>query len=279
MTRLALLLVALPAPSCISLPAFRAESWEQHEPGGFIDPATVGLEDAARGTPGDLLTALPYRRVVVEVDWYEGLRPSDWALSQLVNTVELQCDKPDGVRLVMDDEIDADEHPFDGTEERVRELGMLFADGASGGDTLRLYVLVMPAIPGTSTMGTAGGALELGSEEPNFVVYRDAVAANARLHFTTNEIEAHTMVHEFGHLLGLTRNPLHHVWNDWPHCTRPECVMTGVPLSDAVWGNLFYNPFRLILGIMPKTFCISPRSAWCCCCSSSGWSCNRAACG
>ncbi len=46
----------------------------------------------------------------------------------------------------------------------------------------------------------------------------------AILHVSKAEMEAHTLVHEFGHKLGLRDNPRHTLWDNPTHCTLPGCV-------------------------------------------------------
>jgi hypothetical protein len=226
------------------------------DPEHFLRVFGTHIRDQHAPRAWPFLNATRYRSLRVEIDYVAGCTPSRYALGRLEQIISKYCSKPAGVTVVVDERIERSP-PGQGesVEHRCKALGSIHCNLPNTGNELGLYILYFPQAPGTSRLGTAGGALPKERGIANFVVFKKAVDRSARLQFTRAEVEAETLIHEFGHMLGLCYNPSHTVWNNPSHCTHPECAMTGVSLTRAVFGNLFYNPLRLLLGHLPKDYC------------------------
>jgi hypothetical protein len=191
--------------------------------------------------PGDYaldFLAAGYTSLVIEVDWVTGHAPDGAALDTLVTTLEEVCNKPDGVTIVLDDEIPDQGAPAwsyaaaEDTEvawrDRYRDpetgeavLYYLYLDGNSDQDSDQGLILGY-AYHGSSlimfqqTMADAGGGiLGLGDVEPT------------------------VLVHEAGHVLGLVDDGIPMVTNHEDpahphHDANDGCVMYWAAETDAV---------------------------------------------
>jgi predicted outer membrane lipoprotein len=245
--------------SACAFPFLRAEALQEGmEPEELKSYQEFYLNNARNGLvePHDFLSAQYFPELQIEVDYFAGFRPSEQALETLLAIAERYCEKPGGIRLVVDEQIPL---PAKGerTRDALRELGRKHCGLQASAGVLPLYILYADYFPGRGTLATADAALPSRGRIPSILMYREVIEANARLHISGTEIETHTLVHEFGHLLGLAENPAHQAKNAAFHCTRPECAVAGgLTTGKAVWANFVYNPFRLIFGNMPKDYCV-----------------------
>jgi tetratricopeptide (TPR) repeat protein len=99
-------------------------------------------------------------------------------------------------------------------------------------------VIVYPPPRSPIARGRLGeGAIWLfGSTDPprivyGFFVYSDVVTSEARLLVSADDVEQSTLVHEFGHLLGLVTNLKHADSRSPSHCLDKRCVMAHVDLA------------------------------------------------
>jgi len=156
----------------------------------------------------DYLDDATYTRLLVEVDYVRGAKPSQAALDMLEARLNERLSKPGGIEIRLDDEL----APGGGTrsinqiarlEDRHRDaykgdgravFYVLYVDGRSDADTRDSFVL---------------GAAYSGS---SVVMFQDAIREAAKgLPLATapaSSIEKAVLVHELGHILGLVNNHL-----------------------------------------------------------------------
>jgi hypothetical protein len=245
--------------SACAFPCLRAEAMQETmDPEELKSYQEFVLNNTRNGfvEAPDFLSDQYFSELQIEVDYFEGFRPSERALETMLAIAERYCEKPGGIRLVVDEQIPL---PAEGerTRDGFREIGRKHCGLQAEPDVLPLYILYADHMPGSGTLATANAALPPLGRIPSILMYREVIEANAMLHITGIEIETHTLVHEFGHLLGLANNPAHQAKHASFHCTRPECAVAGgLGTGKAVWANFVYNPFRLIFGNMPKDYCV-----------------------
>jgi hypothetical protein len=187
----------------------------------------------------DYLTAATYDEIVVEIDWIAGHPPSSSARSGLEATLAELCNKPSGVRTIVDDEIPSAGSPtwtYDAIEDLELEYRDEYRDPASG--TCVMYCLYLDG----RSQDDSGPAKVLG------VAYRGS--SLAMFHETIEatdpglplfaEIEDTVLLHEAGHLLGLVDNGISMVQDHrdpahGAHDSSDECLMYwALETQDAV---------------------------------------------
>ncbi len=161
----------------------------------------------------------PCDALVIEVDSTVDAPPSDAALDALRSFFAAYCEKPAGISIVRDESIPA-ESVRGLTPERIALRHMSLAPDPRDRATAYVYVLYYRSDDGRNPHVNwhYPGAIfadityfrRVASEIPGFAV---------------EDVEAPLLVHEAGHVLGLTRDESH---GDGSHCSNRRCVMYAV---------------------------------------------------
>jgi hypothetical protein len=209
-------------------PAFVAQDRASVEP----SPEEAATTAEAGAFAADYLRGSHFTTLVVEVDHPESRPPDLEALDFLRARLLERCDKLD-VLVVVDDAIPDDRFPLAVPLATVHEIEDehrdLFSDEATA--TAAAYVLY---VKGSSTFDTPQGkVLGLTHRGGSLALFVSSTDASESSWYSKREYEAHTLVHEFGHLLGLVaagvpmvddhRDPFHPF-----HTSDVECVMFWV---------------------------------------------------
>ncbi len=200
-----------------------------------------------------VLTGLASKRLVVEVDWIAGNEPSAYALDGLRAMLARYVSAGREVRVEKGEEIPADEWPAGLREDRTREVLDRHLTHDPGGADQVVYILYVPRFHGYFGFAsewpvTRGGRTTLVS---GCVVCMEAARKQAFLWIGARKIERATLVHEFGHVLGLVKNPRHEQADDPVHCTHTECLMAH-PRPRTVAANFLRGFFT---GRLPGDYC------------------------
>ena len=203
------LMITIPIAGCTSdMENILGESWGV--PGGL---ALACLRDDA------------YREMVIEIDHAPGYNPESSTVSLLKQRLGQVCDKPDGIRIELNEIEFAESSTW--TAEKVREVGHETMDAAPQTSVLRWHV-IMPQgkYSDESVLGVAVDASTI-ALFPDSI--NDATSIfNPRI--SAEDIENSVMVHEFGHLLGLVNlvytSPANHEDSEHPgHSNNEDSVM------------------------------------------------------
>jgi hypothetical protein len=223
---------------------------EGHDSGEPIPDADQRDENARSG-PGDFaadfVASGTYTKLTVEVDWVIGEKPAQDALDHLVSVLGAVCDKPDGVTVVLDDEIPAQGGPAwtlaaagdlaDAWRDRYRDpdageavLHFLYVDGHSADDN------------------DSGRILGYAYRGSSLVMFHETIAdAGSGLLGLGADVEPTVLVHEAGHELGLVDNgaPMQTPHRDEAHGHHDSddgCVMYWAAETDAIGDLLGGEP-------------------------------------
>lgn len=171
-------------------------------------------------------------RMVLEVDFVAGAEPRTEAGADLVARLEALLDKPDGIEIVLDDEIDSRGADHAWTFGELDALANeTFDDGPAG--TVTMHVMW---IDGHDEGDSPSGAtLGLAWDHTHIAMYHDTIESSCDGGPILGErlcIEAQTLIwlHEVGHNLGLVDNGLamvepHRDPDHGAHDQNEECVM------------------------------------------------------
>lgn len=196
--------------------------------------------------PDIFLSDREYASVVVEIDYATGCRPEDIAIDGLRRTLELYCNKPGGIEIVVDEEICSVGKGEAVSDSTCYELMDEHADIEVPDGCLHLYVLYVPYLAdrfsGKGSRGWCSYSRLL------IVIARQKIHDYGFLHLTGAKFERLVLIHEAGHALGLVTNDEHEYRG---HCTNPTCVM----YYDLDWRAILANLFAAIFGVLPCDFC------------------------
>ncbi len=206
----------------------------------------------------DLLNSTKYRSLVIEIDWLEGCKPRRKAIDALRECAIRWCDKPDGIEVVLDEEIPQSAIPKEGVTDASHNV--LFARHANRipREDTTYYIHVLYAnwhgrgirgtssriVPATLTDGRVMNSLSF------IQIYRKRVDKHAFLLVRPPEIERLVLLHEFGHAMGLVSNPDHMTASN--HCCNPACIMYSSVDARSVIVNFLPAFF---LGKLPNDLC------------------------
>jgi hypothetical protein len=206
---LSCLMISIPMSGCTSeLKEILGESWGV--PGGL---ALACLRDDA------------YRELVIEIDHAPGYNPESSTVSLLKERLGQVCDKPDGIRIELNEVNFAETSTWTAT--KVREIGHDTMDAPPQTSVLRWHV-IMPQ--GTYSDDSVLGVAVDASTIALFSDSIDDATSIFNPRISSEDIENSVMVHEFGHLLGLVNlvytSPANHEDSEHPgHSNNEDSVM------------------------------------------------------
>lgn len=218
------------------------------------------VDDGSTGTPEkpiweQLISADPYPRLVIEVDYVPGREPRATSSDQLEAVLAGVLDKPGGVEVVLDDELDSLGADHAWTIEERTALATATFDLAVPDDTIKIHALFVDGhaeeddMMDTVLLGVAWG-------HESIMMWRDTLDAGcqglvvgALVEQLCAEAEFLIWQHEVGHVVGLVdadlpmvRDHLDPTPGAGKHDVSHDCVMyhtyEGLDALDAVLDRL-----------------------------------------
>jgi len=179
----------------------------------------------------DFLSDEEFTRLEIEIDYVEALQPSQEALDSLEVFLERRLHKPDGISVVLDESIPSPgQSPYSANE--VRDLEDEHRDTFTEGSTLAAYYIFLD--------GRFDDANVLGIAYYNtsMAIFEQVIRDNSGNvgQPRTEVIEATSVRHEIGHILGLVNSGTdmvgeqggpddHHDEANGAHCTEEGTLM------------------------------------------------------
>ena len=199
-------------------------------------------------------------RIEIEVDWVEGCRPGPHTIEALRAIAGKYAPRGVPVAVTLDDEIPRSE--WDATKNRERgRVDPLVAKHADFARepcdpdfrTAHLYILFAPGSGpwyfGYSNSWYVEG--EGSTPVDGIVVFHDAHARLAKLWLSCDRMEAMTLIHEYGHHLGLVANGTHERTGHFGgHCTELTCLM-----AQPTWRVYARNALGGLFNHFPSDYC------------------------
>lgn len=233
---------------CIALPRYKSVQ-ARKEPVPFA-------RIAERIDPWLLADGL-VQKVIVEVDWVEGCEPGPKTLRGLQAVLEKYGPTGRPVEVRRDDVIPRSE--WDATAEqktgsRIRALVGAHAEPSHDPAVESRYVLFAPiSKEGFMGFSTTWSFQADGQDERvrGVAVFHENHVRFAKLWISLDKLERMTLVHEFGHQLGLVSDPRHErTERHLGHCTRLDCLMAH-PTRRVIVRNFIPGVF----GVFFKDYC------------------------
>jgi hypothetical protein len=182
------------------------------------DAATLASASGsdATGTTGDveeiprwqqIIAADPYPRLVIEVDYVPGREPRDTSIAELESVLAAVLDKPGGVEVVLDQELDTQGPMRAWTIDERIQLALATSNLPVDDDTIKIHTLALDghAAEDDSMDGVLLG-VAWGFE--NIVLWRDTLDGGCMgVGVLVDELcaQAELLIwqHEVGHVIGL----------------------------------------------------------------------------
>ena len=211
--------------SCSSEPELEPEVINE-ETGNPINTSLNRQETGS--SSNDLLSASIFNKMVVEVGYIEGFKPTEKAMTNFKAFIENRAFKPEGVSFV------ENQVPASGkTSYTLEEVVAIEKENRTVYNTNSTIGVWILFIDGKSSRDTNQGSI-LGSAYWNtsFVIYEETIRGLSGGAFQPSRslLESSVIHHEFGHILGLT-NLGTNLQNDHEdpehpkHCDEKNCLM------------------------------------------------------
>jgi len=164
-----------------------------------------------------LLRAAPAGRLVIEIDYVSGRRPSRQAVDHLKAILERELAKPGGIVIDVDSEITNAQDSY--TLNNLIALEHRYRSQRSSGDTATIWIVGL-----NGSYAGASATLGLSFRATAFALFEDQIQHAANVFVSTASIERAVIMHEMGHLLGLInigyRSRYDHEDPQHPHHSR-----------------------------------------------------------
>ncbi|MDN3618197.1 membrane metalloprotease [Polaribacter undariae] len=196
------------------------------ETGNLINVSTN--RQITGSSANDLLSGGIFKKMIVEIAYIEGFKPSETAINNFKNFITSRTNKPEGVTYITQEISFTDKEAY--TLEEVVALEKEHRTKYSSDTTITLWVLF---VNGKSSKDTSSSAI-LGAAYWNtsFVIYEETLhgLSNGAFEPERSLLESSVINHEFGHLLGLTNLgselQSNHEDTEHPkHCIEEDCLM------------------------------------------------------
>lgn len=196
---------------------------------------------ATGSSANDLLSANSFKKMVVEIGYISGFKPSETAKNNFKKFIENSTNKPEGVTFI-EKEIPATGKTIF-TLDEVVALEKQHRTKYNTSTTIAVWVLF---INGKSDKDTSQSAI-LGAAYWNtsFVIYEETIHGLSDSAFEPSRslLESSVINHEFGHILGLTNlgsnlQSDHEDAEHPKHCKEKDCLMYWAAESSQGIGNI-----------------------------------------
>ncbi|WP_435414098.1 membrane metalloprotease [Polaribacter aestuariivivens] len=211
---------------CFILFSCSSENENTEMPAEMVDVTTN--RQPTGSSANDLLSNTFFKKLVVEIGYIEGFKPSQTAINNFKSFIESRINKSEGIEFITKqipatgkttytiNEIDEIEKQHRTQYNLGNKIAVwaLFVNGKSSGDT--------------NTKATLGSAYF----NTSFVIYQETINGFSDSAFEPNRTVLETSVinHEFGHILGLTNlgtelQSDHEDPQNPKHCIEEDCLM------------------------------------------------------
>ena len=222
---------------------------------------TGSLEESHPERVPDYITAERYTRLVIEVDYVEGMKPEGATLQNLVAGLEPLLAKPDGIEVVLDEKLAARGADYRWSGEELLSLQARTFDLPVDDRTVKMHALFLD---GRDARDDSYLGLEWANR--NIAIFKQSIDRSCRtqtkhqfglVERLCQQAEESIWTHEIGHVIGLVDNGLpmvtDHVDPDHPHHDADEaCVMYWAferqKALDSIRGRLRDDPDSDALG-------------------------------
>jgi predicted Zn-dependent protease len=206
-------------------------------PNGY--PTSYDHTRSAGASARDLLSASDFDRLIVQVQYVSGFRPSDEGLQLLEAFLNERLDKPGGIEIQVDEPLDIESQPTY-TVAQVRAIEDQNRTAYTGDGTLAVYLLFLDG-----EYDEQANVLGIAYNNTSMALFEEKVKQHSGGALEPSEatVEGVVASHEVGHLLGLVNNGSamqteHQDEGNGRHCDNENCLMHYAVRTTDVIANL-----------------------------------------
>lgn len=190
----------------------------------------------------DLLSDTTYKKMIIEIGFIEGFKPTETTLNNFKNFIKNSSNKSQGIEFITKQIPKTGKTVY--TLNEVVDLEKLHRTKYNSASTIAVWVLF---VNGKSSKDNNQGSI-LGAAYWNtsFVIYEETIhgLSNSAFEPSRSLLESSVINHEFGHILGLTNlgsdlQSDHEDANHPKHCKVESCLMFWAAETSQGIGNLF----------------------------------------
>ena len=153
-----------------------------------------------------LLRASPARRLVIEIAYVPGRKPTQQALDHLTTILQRELRKPDGIIPTLGAQL-PDAQTSYSLDDLVR-LEAKYRHLHSGGPVATIWIAAL-----NGDYADANGTLGLAFRATAMVLFEDQIQQASNLFVSAGAIERSVITHEMGHLLALVNIGYHSAYD------------------------------------------------------------------
>lgn len=185
----------------------------------------------------DLLSSATYKKLIIEIHYMTGMRPTDNTVTNLKNFLNSVVDKPAGVEVIINEVPATGKSNYSLND--ITALESKYRSAFNDGDDIAVHFLFVDGAY------TDENVLGIAYRSTSMVVFESVVIANSGglLRPSKEKLETTVVDHEFGHILGLVNlgsamQTSHADVNNKNHCNNEDCLMYFQVNTTANVGNL-----------------------------------------
>lgn len=202
----------------------------------------VANRQATGSSANDLLSDVNYKKMIIEIGYIRGFKPTETALNNLKSFIEKRTYKPEGLEFVTKEISSTGKTVY--TLDEIVNIEKEYRTKYNTNTTIAVWALFVNGKSSrdnssSSTLGTAYW-------NTSFVIYEETIHGLSDSAFEPKRslLESTVINHEFGHILGLTNLGTNlqsdHEDIDHPkHCSEEDCLMYWSAESSQGIGNVF----------------------------------------
>ncbi len=213
-------------------------------PGGGSGGGDPYVHDRSAGaSAADFLSDTDFDHLVVQVQYVEGMRPTQDGLDEIEAFLEARLDKPGGVEIRVDEDAIGPATGNTYSASDIRSLEEEHRTLYTSGDTLAAYLLVVDG------QYQQENVLGIAYYNTSTALFGERIQDNTGGINQPSQarVEATVGMHEFGHLLGLVNNGTdmqdpHQDTGNGNHCDDDQCLMYYAVRTTQFLGSLIGSP-------------------------------------
>lgn len=192
----------------------------------------------------DILSSQNYTKMVVEIQYMKGFRPTEKAIGLLSDMLSARCNKPGGIKFIYT-EIAALGYSTYSMDD-VRAIEEENRTAFTSKDELATYFLFLDGDYSENTSNSS--VLGVAYYNTSMVVFEKTLQDNTGgfMEPELYKVETTVMNHEFGHIMGLVNvgtamQNFHQDTDHGAHCDNDNCLMFWQAETGSMLSNLIGN--------------------------------------
>ncbi|GFZ76657.1 hypothetical protein GCM10011531_02400 [Aquaticitalea lipolytica] len=206
--------------------------------------ASTANQQPVGTSANDLLADDTFTSMVIEVAYIDGYEPSQTSINNLIAFLEARTYKPNGITVEIRPIISTQDSPY--TNQDI--VAIEDANRTKFNTANRIAVWAFFADGESASNSNSGVVLGTAYRNTSFVIYEETIhgLSDSPLEPSRSLLETTVIMHEFGHILGLTNlgsdlQSNHEDASHPKHCNVESCLMFWAAETGNGIGNMISN--------------------------------------